>query len=68
MGVYCLISPIFLIEIKNNSQNQYCLKNIAESDGFQNHPSVGETVKNVVLPLIIELLSKKTYTISSNVP
>ena len=49
----------FVIEIKNNSQNQYCLKNIAESDSFQNQPSMGETVKNVVLPLIIELLSKK---------
>ena len=41
----------FFIEIKINSQNQYlyCLKNVTESDGFQNHPSMGETVKIVIL-------------------
>ena len=49
-----------LIEInKNNIQNQHCLKNVTDSDGFPNRPSMGETIKHVVLPLIIELLLKK---------
>ena len=36
--------------------NQHCLKNIAQTTVFQNRSSMGETRKNVVLPLIMHLL------------
>jgi len=42
--------------------NQHCFKIILQNDSFENHPNMEETLKNVVLPLIIEMLSKKKHT------
>ena len=42
--------------------NQYYLKNITQIDHFQIHPSLWETRKNLILPLIMELFSKKITT------
>ena len=39
--------------------NEHNFKIIPKNNDFQNHPSMGKTVKSKILPLIIEMLLKK---------